>query len=154
MGWFRLSWEIPATCALPIGRCSGFVSTSSTRETMSAEKQHISGRFQTRWRQMSRCLPVRYEVNCFGPQRIGKRVVVFTVFWYGCDLSFGKKCVPSDDSPHHRSLTNVADGGLCTVHFIWLTVTRRKHLSWPSTRGGRLVEGTTSLWAGETYFPF
>lgn len=99
-------------------------------------------------------LPVRYEVNCLGPQRIGKRAVVFTVFWCGCDVSFGKKCVPSDDSPHQRSLTNVGDGDLCTIHSKWLTVTRRKHLSWPSTRGGRLVEGTTSLCAADIHFGF
>lgn len=90
-------------------------------------------------------LPVRYEVNCFGPQRMGNRAVVLMVFWDCCDPSLGMKCVPLEDSPHQRSLTNVVDGGLWTVHSTRLNVTRRKHLSWPSTRGGRLVEGDTSL---------
>lgn len=90
-------------------------------------------------------LPVRYEVNCFGPQRMGKRAVVFIVFCEICIPSRGKNCVPLDDSPHQRSLTNMVVGGLWTVHSTRLITTLRKHLSSPSTRGGRLVEGSTSL---------
>lgn len=97
-------------------------------------------------------LPVRYEVNCFGPQRMGKRAVVLMFFCDSCVPSLGKKCVPLDDSPHQRSLTNVAGGGLWIVHNTRLIVTRRKHLSWPSTRGGRLVEGDTSLGTAKKYF--
>lgn len=35
------------------------------------------------------------------------------------------------------------------VHSTLLTVTLRKHLSWPSTRGGILVDGDTSLSTAE-----
>lgn len=76
---------------------------------------------------------------------MAKRAVVLMIFCESCDPSLGKKCVPLDDSPHQRSLTNDADGGLRTVHSTRFIVTCRKHLSWPSTRGGRLVEGDTSL---------
>lgn len=156
MGYDRDRREMPATWARAIGRWSGFVRTSNTTEPISVQEWHITCRYRfidiPNSNLLKLWLPVRYEVNCFGPQRIGKRAVVLMVFCDSCDPSLGKKWVPLDDSPHHRSLTNVAVGGLWTVHNTRLIVTRRKHLSWPSTRGGRLVEGDTSLGTVKSYF--
>lgn len=152
---------MPATWARAIGKWSGLVRTSSTKEPISVHQWEASFRVRNMCCQYSKLkqvflgtVPVRYEVNCFGPQRMGKRVVVLTLFCDTCDPSLGKKCVPSDDSPHQRSLTNVAEGGLWTVHNTRLIVTRRKHLSWPSTRGGRLVEGDTSLGTARVIFDY
>lgn len=63
--------------------------------------------------------------------------------------SLGLKKVPLEDSPHHLSLIRVTGGALMMVHSTLLTVTLRKHLSWPSTRGGILVDGDTSLSTAE-----
>lgn len=90
-------------------------------------------------------LPVKYEVNCFGPHRTGNLVVDLTSFSLSRDPSLGQNTVPLVVSPHHRNRIRVSGGGFSIVHSTLLTVTLRKHRTWPSTRGGMLVEGDTSL---------
>lgn len=94
-------------------------------------------------------LPVKYEVNCFGPHRTGNLVVDFTSFSLSRDPSLGQNTVPLVVSPHHRNRIRVSGGGLAIVHSTLLNVTLRKHRTWPSTRGGMLVEGDTSLTTGK-----
>lgn len=60
-------------------------------------------------------------------------------------MSVGQKRVPSDVSPHHLTRTSTQEGGFAIFHTTLLTVSFRKQRSWPSTRGGRLVDGGMSL---------
>lgn len=149
MGWERERCEMPMTCARAIGKWSCFERTSSTRKPISVSNHKVRRLLLTYIYNSDSTkiseLPVRYDVSCFGPQLMGKQAVVLVVFCGTCDPSLGKKWVPLEDSPNQRNRTNVAHGGFWTVHNTWLIVTRRKPLSWPSTRGGRLVEGETSL---------
>lgn len=94
-------------------------------------------------------LPVKYEVNCFGPHRTGNLAVDFTSFSLFRYPSLGQNTVPLVVSPHHRNRIRVSDGGLAIVHSTLFIVTLRKHRTWPSTRGGMLVEGDTSLTTGK-----
>lgn len=98
-----------------------------------------------------RPIPVRYEVNCFGPQRIAYRVVVLTALGSVCNASLGQKRVPSDVSPHHLTRTSTQVGGFATFHMTLLIVSLRKQRNCPSTRGGRLVDGEMSLKPMEEY---
>lgn len=62
-----------------------------------------------------------------------------------CDQSSSYlKMEPFDCSPHHFSLMKNTSGGLVISHEILLAVTLKKHLNWPSTEGGKLVEALTS----------
>ena len=57
----------------------------------------------------------------------------------------GQKRVPSDVSPHHLTRTSIQAGGFAIFHMTLLTESFRKQRSWPSTKGGKLVDGEMSL---------
>lgn len=54
---------------------------------------------------------------------------------------------PSLSSPHHLRRTWTSAGCLWIVQWIVGTETRRKHLRWPSTAGGRLVTTGILSWS-------